>query len=198
MASKPAGADWTKQFPTSKSLTDLKGGFASSMKQFAAALKAAGVKMTISATYRPPERAYLMHFSWLVAKGMDPAKVPPMRGVDIDWTCKGGGKDAKSASPPATGGKPDNAEAVKAAKEMVRAYAIAYAPALTSRHTQGLAIDMSLSWSGTLSIKDAKGKDVSIASSPRDGGNKELQAVGATYGVVKLKSDPPHWSSDGH
>jgi len=25
-----------------------------------------------------------------------------------------------------------------------------------------------------------------------------LQEVGAGYGVIKLKSDPPHWSSDGH
>ena len=36
------------------------------------------------------------------------------------------------------------------------------------------------------------------SASPRSGANKQLQAVGAGYGVIKLKSDPPHWSSDGH
>jgi hypothetical protein len=25
-----------------------------------------------------------------------------------------------------------------------------------------------------------------------------LHAVGASYGVHKLASDPPHWSTDGH
>ena len=30
-----------------------------------------------------------------------------------------------------------------------------------------------------------------------DGDNKELQAVGETYGVKKLASDPPHWSYNG-
>jgi hypothetical protein len=81
---------------------------------------------------------------------------------------------------------------------MVSAYDIAYEPALKSRHTEGLAIDMDIKWSGELKIKDVKGKDVVIKSSPKDGGNKDLQAVGADYGVIKLKSDPPHWSSDGH
>ena len=27
---------------------------------------------------------------------------------------------------------------------------------------------------------------------------RALNAVGATYGVNKLVSDPPHWSDDGH
>ena len=29
-------------------------------------------------------------------------------------------------------------------------------------------------------------------------GNVALRAVGKSYGVIKLASDPPHWSSDGH
>jgi hypothetical protein len=37
-----------------------------------------------------------------------------------------------------------------------------------------------------------------IASGPRDGSNPELIKVGATFGVMKLVSDPPHWSDDGH
>jgi hypothetical protein len=49
-----------------------------------------------------------------------------------------------------------------------------------------------------LKIKNAKGDEVTITTTPRTGNdNKELHAVGATYGVHKLVSDPPHWSHDG-
>jgi hypothetical protein len=186
MADEPSGASWTKKFPTSKSLGDLKGSFAGNAKKFHDAMIKAGAKVTISATFRPPERAYLMHYAFLIAKGTDPTKVPAMSGVNIDWQHKG------------EDGTPDLAAAVKGAKEMVKAYDIAYQPALKSRHTEGFAVDWNISWSGTLSIVDAKKKPQEIKSSPRDGGNKDLQAVGDGYGVVKLKSDPPHWSSDGH
>ena len=57
---------------------------------------------------------------------------------------------------------------------------------------------MAVSWTGTLSIKDAKGK-VHAIGAPRNGNtNRTLHAVGATYGVHKLATDPPHWSIDGH
>jgi hypothetical protein len=178
--SKPPGKDWLGKFPTSTSVSDLKGGFQASVKNFIAALTKAGAKVTISATYRPPERAYLMHWSYKIAKGQDPSKVPAMSGVDIDWVVKD-----KS-------GKPDVAASKKAAQEMVNGYGIAYAPALKSRHTEGNAIDMNVAWSGTLSVDGPDGNQVTIDSSPRDGGNKDLQALGARYGVVKLASDPPH------
>ena len=42
------------------------------------------------------------------------------------------------------------------------------------------------------------GRNVRIDVRPRTGLNHELWAVGATYGVLKLPSDPPHWSSTGH
>ena len=69
---------------------------------------------------------------------------------------------------------------------------------LDSNHLTGQAIDMDISWSGTLKIKNAKGDEVEITSAPTNGGNKDLQALGETYGVKKLASDPPHWSFDGH
>jgi len=183
---KPSGKEWVSKFPTSTSLGDLKGTFASSANKFIDALKAAGAKVDISATLRPAQRAYLMHWSYLIAHGTDPSKVPAMSGVDIEWVYKD------------KAGKPDTAASKKAAKEMADAYDIAYEPALKSRHTEGAAIDMDISWSGELTIATADGKSATIKSSPRDGGKKELQEVGAGYGVIKLKSDPPHWSSDGH
>jgi hypothetical protein len=128
-----------------------------------------------------------MHYSYLIAtKNLDPQTVPAMAGVDICWMYW------------KANGDPDLAAAKAAASAMVSGYHIDYAPALVSRHTEGNAIDMTISWTGDLTIKNASGTDVTITSTPRDGLNANLQAVGATYGAVKLVSDPPHWSTDGH
>ena len=52
------------------------------------------------------------------------------------------------------------------------------APALRSRHMLGFGIDMTIQWSGTLSINDADGKTVVIESIPRTGLNQNLHRVG--------------------
>lgn len=183
-----SGAAWVARFPTSTSTSDLEGDFRGNTERFIAALRSAGAAVRISATRRPAERAYLMHYAFKIAKeGMDPANVPPMEGVAIDWVHH----DAQGA--------PDLAASRHAAERMVAAYAIVYAPALKSQHTRGLAIDMTITWSGTLSIVDGSGQTIQIATGPRDGaGNTELHRVGLSYGVHKLVRDKPHWSSDGH
>ena len=170
-----------KRFPGSDSPDDLTGTFKTAVKQFLAALGAAGAEVSIAATFRPPERAYLMHFAWEIAEGnSDPRNVPPMAGVDIEWWH--GALGASRA----------------AAREMVKAYRMAQVAVLHSRHTERKAIDMSITWSGTLTIKNAGGLAVAIATTPRTGLNPRLHTVGRTYGVIKLVSDRPHWSSDGH
>jgi D-alanyl-D-alanine dipeptidase len=182
-----SGRSWVSQFPNSASVDDLVEPFRANVKNFLAALQAAGATVSISATLRPPERAYLMHFSYKIAKGgLDPSSVPAKAGVGINWVWT----DAK--------GKPDVAASRKAANEMVAAYGIVYAPALTSRHSEGKAIDVDISWTGALTIVKADKSSVTIKSDPKTGGNSDLQAVGAGYGVIKLATDPPHWSSDGH
>lgn len=102
-----------------------------------------------------------MHYCCMIAQGkQDPACIAPMPGVDIDWGC---------VSP----------EVSKAACEaMMQGYGIVFPAALQSRHTQRLAIDM------TITGFHLSGQD--------------LWDYGKSFGVVKLVSDPPHWSSDGH
>lgn len=181
-----SGKDWVNKFPTSKSVADLDPTFGANVSKFLAALAAAGASVSINATYRPRERAYLMHYAFRIARqGLSPLDVPALAGVEIEWA-------HKSAS-----GKLDLTASRNAAEEMVDAYGIAYKPALRSQHTQRLAIDMTISWQGDLKIADAKGKVVTIGS-PRTGQNSALINVGATYKVIKLISDPPHWSVDGH
>jgi hypothetical protein len=180
--SEPSGRAWCPRFSTSASVSDLAEPFRTAVSHFLAALKVAGASVAISATYRPPERAYLMHWAWLVGNGMEvPASVPPMAGVDIDWTHGG-----------------DLRAAVQSAREMISAYGLLYKPSLNSRHCERQAIDMRVSWDGVLNIRNARGTLLAITSSPRNGENRDLQAVAREFGVVKLVSDPPHWSNDGH
>jgi hypothetical protein len=187
-----SGPEWVSQFPTSKSEDDLVEPFRTNAKNFLSALSDCSAEITISATYRPPQRAYLMHYCFQIANNnLDPALVDPYNGigdpVDIDWV---------HLDPIL--GNPDPAASRAAAAAMVHAYGIAYGPVLVTRHSEGLAIDMNISWSGILTIVDGTGNAVTIASLPRTGANADLQAVGKSYGVIKLATDPPHWSSDGH
>jgi hypothetical protein len=156
-------------------------------RRFVSALRAAGANVTISATFRPVERAYLMHWSWMIVKrDADTRAIPTMSGVAIVWT------------------HPDVQASKAAAQEMVTGYGIGnlgIPPALNSKHTAGLAVDMSISWSGTLSIMNNAGLIISIVSSPQSGTNDDLADVGANFGVIKYNGsgvDRPHWSDTGN
>lgn len=178
------GAWWCAQFPTSVRLEDLAPPFRGKAAAFLDAVEA-GVGhpcYTISATYRPPERAYLMHWSCMLANsGQDPAHIPAMDGVAIDWTAGG-----------------DRAAARAGAAAMVKAYNIAFPAALVSRHTQRRALDVTFTIpsrpKAPYRFTDGAGQTWSFG--PND--LNLLYRFGATFGVIKLESDPPHWSDDGH
>jgi len=187
MAREPSGIAWVERFPTSKSTDGLIDGFRQRCEAFLAALQDAGAAVDINATLRPPERAYLMHWSFVINAGeVEADDAPPRAGVDIEWVHR------------KPDGSADLAASRAAAAEMVHGYDIAHRPSLTSLHIFGKAIDMSIEWDGALKIKQRGGKTRTIGSLPRTGLNHELWAVGATYGVLKLPTDPPHWSSTGH
>jgi len=157
-------------------------GFRGKVMAFISAMEKGGAKVQATATWRPAERAYLMHWCWMIANlSQAPAAVPPMAGVDIDWTHRGDGAAARAG-----------------ARAMVKAYDLEVLPSLDSRHVQRRAIDMTISWNGMLSVRDFDGNMHHISSSPRDGDNRELGQVGASFGVIKRAGDPPHWSDDGH
>jgi hypothetical protein len=184
---EPSGKAWVARFPTSRATTTLREPFRSNANRFIAALHAAGAKVTLNATLRPPERAYLMYHAYRIAKGLVPATaVPAQPGVNIRWAHV----DSR--------GVYDDAASRRAAAEMVAAYGIVHAPAQRSKHIDGLAFDADITWSGPLSIVDGNGRRVTISSTPRTGAdNRELHAVGASYGVRKLVGDQPHWSDSG-
>jgi hypothetical protein len=152
-------------------------------------LPAFGAKHSISSTYRPPERAYLMHWAHEIYRNeVDPLHIPSMPGVEIEWA------------------HPKLADSLAAAEKMVTSYAIEdlaanTPPALNSLHTIREAIDMKIWWDGDLVISEVDGTEVNIDTTPRTGMNRQLRAVGRTYGVIKFlggAADKPHWSTNGH
>lgn len=182
----PSGADWLARFPGSKSLDDLAPDLGDKVKSFIKALEDGGASVDVTSTRRPRERAYLMHWAWRIAKqDYDPQKVPSMDGVNIEWW------------------HGDAATSRQAAQEMVDGYKIndnETPPARDSRHIQGKAIDMIITWNDGLSIKKADGSVQVITSEPRDGTNAELIEVGKSYGVVHspaVSKHKVHWSTDG-
>jgi hypothetical protein len=181
-----SGPQWTSRFPGSSDTASLEPGFRNSVESFIKALRDAGVSVVSNATYRPPARSYLMHWSWMIVHGTDPTTVPAMDGVNINWV------------------HPTNAASVTAAQQMVNAYGMANLhtpPALHSLHNEGQAIDMDISWTGSIAVEDATGTTVDIATTPQTGMNPLVIQVGASYGVIKFvggDADKPHWSTNGH
>ncbi|MFJ6940220.1 hypothetical protein [Streptomyces sp. NPDC101132] len=195
-----SGRAWAARFPTSTRTADLADGFRGDVNAFVKAMRNGGISVTPVATLRPPQRAYLMHYAWLVAKKkMSAGKVPafkPAQGqdrVDVCWQHT----DANGAFDPAA--------SVAAAQRLVTAFGIdpklKVAPALNSLHTRGLAIDMNTTWTAPgVTVAKASGERVRITTTPRSGLNAKLIAVGATYGVIHFsppEKDANHWSSTG-
>ena len=179
-----SGAAWwhanQARFPNSADLATLDAGFKQKVDKFLTAMRAAGLKVQVRSTRRNKARAYLMHYSWKIAKGqVAPDKVPPEPGCDINW-------DHGDAQASKLG-----------AQQMVDLFNVVYQPSLNSRHIAGLAIDMDIGWGGQPKVRDATGKDVALGA-PQDGTNMMLHQVGKSYGVVKNVADRPHWSDNGH
>jgi len=171
----------------SSRIVDLVEPFRSDAKAFIAALGAAGARVDVTATKRSARRAYLFHWSWKIALGKCPASsATSMPGVDILWDH---GNEAASR---------------RGAQEMVTGFSLAVPPtsinppSLTSNHIAGRAIDMDITWTSTINIKDKNATNVAITFIPDVNANTRLHAVGASYGVRKLVTDAPHWSHDGH
>ena len=223
-----SGVHWCRHFPNSNSLTTLHPQFKAKARAFVDAMREAGATVAIASTRRPDQRQYLMHWSYRIGyerywfeatrpcipgNGSErgiwfPPNVPAYSdpsamGTDtigILWYWFDGAEEGTTIRGCST--CPTHyhrlGASVAAAAAMADAYEIRYRPGRTSRHTEGNAIDMTISWSGSLAIQNRDGTTVTIASTPKNGSNPQLHSVGASYGVYKLVGDRPHWSSDGH
>lgn len=182
-----SGTQWCARFPGSRDIASLRPSFQVPVNDFISAIESAGGMVHPNATYRPKEHAYLMEWCWMISRGkIEPEKVPHKAGVLIEWV------------------HATKEKSIAAAKAMSTAYdmdGLRTKPAgETSLHCIGEAIDMGISWRGSLTIQNKDGTEVSITSAPRDGMNPDLATVGASYGVIKFyggNTDRPHWSTTG-
>jgi hypothetical protein len=184
-----SGADWWHDnqglYPNSVLVSDLSPVFRDRTARFINALRVAGASVIVGSTRRNATRAYLMHYCWQISQnGMNPAAIPIRADCAIKWDH----------------GDPSTSQ--KAAKDMATLFAMKHIASLESRHIQGEAIDMQIKWSGEIIVKDADGNRISLNAlhgGEKNSGeqNSALHEIGRSYGVIKLVSDPPHWSSDG-
>jgi hypothetical protein len=190
MAKTKSGKSWVDwanvHAKNSDRVDDLADPFKANVKAFIKALEDAGAKIKVKATKRDAKRAYLFHWSWLIALDKcKPSAASAMAGVDIEWD------------------HGDAASSRAGAQEMVDGFGLAVppkstvAPSLTSNHIAGKAIDMDINWTCDLKVKKKDGTTASVPFMSNPNVNSKLHAVAESYGVKKLKTDAPHWSSDG-
>jgi D-alanyl-D-alanine dipeptidase len=176
-----SGPQWVDRYPGDRTTATLVQPFRKQVQSFIFALEAAGAHVKISATFRPPQRAYLMVMAYGIWRHeIEPHACPRRDDVPINWE------------------HPTLRASWEAAKAMVEGYGIVHRPSLTSRHTEGRAIDCTITWTGRIEVVDGEGARRVLSSAKGTMNNPDLHAVGASYGVHKLRTDPPHWSDDGH
>jgi hypothetical protein len=191
---QPSGqywVEWVKRYaPTSARVEDLDSGFRTKVMEFRDALRTAKANVDVTHTRRTQQAAYLWHWAWKIAE----RRCAP--------------RDAKpySKSPPVPNIQWDHgnlAKSIKGAQEMVNGFKLnvpkksTRPPAEDSRHVLGLAIDMTITWTGTIKVRKKDGSVVNVKSGGSIDNNKELIEVGKSYGVIKLSSDDVHWSDNG-
>lgn len=182
---------WVKTYaPTSKEIKDLKGSFQTGVTEFKRALENAtpkGAVVVVSHTYRSDQAAYLWHWAWKIAnrkiqpKDAKPYALPGRPVPEIEWD------------------HGNSIASVRAAEDMVKGFNLTkdsrFAPSLTTRHRDRLAIDMTIKWTGTIHVRKKDGTWVPLTFGPVNA-NTKLHEVGASYGVKKLLDDAPHWSDN--
>ena len=177
-----SGVQWVSRYMGSTSLDSCASGFKEDAKAFVGALRAAGINVSIEATYRPANRAYLMHYAAAICRGeANSNNIPKKEGVLIDWAHLD------------KNGKPNPTAAKNAANAMRNAYGIGDNPvALNSNHTNGTAMDISISNYSGKSMAHADGTIHKISSF------NDIVRAGASWGIRWFGSgDKVHWSRTG-
>ncbi len=188
--------NWVKKYPASDKLADLDSAFGQGVTKFVNAIEKGGASVEILSTQWPAERAYMMHFAWLIAhEEIHPQQVPPIDEIDFDTNV--------SATLDMIWWHGNLEDSQKAAEEMLEAFGIdelEEPPVLQSRHISGEAIDMRISWGGSLTLVTPGEEEITIESGPNDETNEELIGIAAMFGVIHYsdpEEDAVHWSVDG-
>lgn len=183
-----SGPAWVARFPTGRDLNDLSAEFAPKVRDFLLALDRDGffagktLNDIVIATYRPPERAYLMSNAWSIAReeGAPDSIELELPNVLVSWVHYTANGDV------------DLPASRQAAEEMVLAYDIGPTGAVyPSRHSDGTAVDLQVTIPFSIMAPDASGNLMRIAN------QQDITRLGLSYGLKRLK-ESNHWSLDGH
>jgi len=202
--SEHSGRRFAERHPGSKDLNELKDrdpdSFQQRVRRFIQALEDAGATVTVGSTYRSDETQYLMHYAWRIAHGdINPADVPPWPGIDIcwDWLNEDGTQDLGASS--------------LGAQELVDAYHMVNYAAKPpySHHRDHLAVDLSISWHGNITVRNVTLPDGTVGNVTLQNGtgipetdsmNRQLWNLGQrpNFDITHNQgTDWPHWSPDG-
>jgi hypothetical protein len=170
------------------SVDDLDPLFKLKVRAFLKALQDAGATVTIGTTRRSDKRAYLFHWSWRIAVGNAKASAATAKAGRRhplgSW--QRGGQQARRP------GDGRRLRPRRPAEEHQSAVARQPPhPRQGDRHDDPCG-------SGTLKVKKHGGGIVDVSVHGERQPELEAARVGASYGVLKLKTDAPHWSLDGH
>lgn len=186
--SEASGKQWCARFPASNKIDDLAPPFRGDVQNLIQRTLEAGGSVDVVDTWRPAERAYLMHFCCEIAgytlhgvyHQMKPQDVPPMPGVDIDWTHGG-----------------DLGAAISAVVAMRDTYGIVFPAALHSNHVKRTAVDMKVHIPKGATMINAQGTPF-VFDHVADQTDPLFVRIAASYGVLHLAGDAVHFSIDGH
>lgn len=181
----PSGMAWVGRYPISKLEEDLNSDFDSDVRKFTTLLQKAGARVEFVSTLLPPERAYLMHWAWRIAKeGFDPQAVPDMKDVNIQWW------------------HGDYKASLDAAWEMVHGFKISEQkepPPLVDDYTEGNVVALRIRWSGKLVLYKDQPNEQIIERGPTDTTNPALIPLADKhhlfYHLTVPDSDEVHWGA---
>lgn len=171
-----SGAEWTERYPESIDIDDLDDKLGVGVENFINVVEQAGADVEIIRTLVPPERAYLMHWAYRIAKeGFDPDLVPYMEGVDIRWS-----HDDPNLSR-------------QAAWAMVNTFAISNLkepPPLVSPYTLGQVISMRVRWFSPLTVNRHQDDEYIIEDFPFDATNPLILMLAQKHDLEYLYTVP--------
>lgn len=179
-----SGPAWVARYRGSDEFAMLVQELQDRLFLFFEALHSAGIEesaITLISTYRPRERAYLMASSYQIAqRDTAPDRVErKLKHVPISWVHHD------------IDGNPDLPASKAAAVAMVTGYRIgASGAAYPSNHTRRTAVDMTIAMASPVTVIDAGGNEVTVAS------QTDLIPVARSFGIHNYKNTD-HWSLSG-
>lgn len=198
-----SGQDWWEDFHPPMDIAWLEPAFQQNVSRFVLALADQSIIPNVISVYRPPERAYLMHYCFKIATGLAPEKIDERPDtVAISW------KHYRAD------GTYDPVASIAAAKELAVRFGIydpdpvngrknPSPPAYPSNHSTGIAVDIKFTWTGEKTVPRGDGpgtltiRPQDLTKGVNDPARIDLSLLGKTYGVIRTNHKSNHWSTTG-